>query len=386
MRLVTAWIIIVLAVAAAGGTGFWLGHRGAAAGKEDASSESGAEPGSGPVASVTVAPLRRAAISADIVAYGTVVAPPSEISVVSVPFESRVTKILVTPGETVTAGQALAEVEGSAATLLAVEEAKNAQASAERDLQAVKQRYDQKLATNADLYMAENNLRTAQGRLKSLQQGGAGGPAQLKAEASGIVSKVDVQIGQVVPIGSPLVEVVAQNRIEVHLGVEPEDAESLAVGNSVQLQTIDDPDDKPVTGKIRLIGQQVDPTTRLVDVLVSLPPNVPFLLQAFVTGTIPRTTADALVAPREAALPDEGGAYTLFTVKDGKAAKHSVHIGAENDRDAQVIADDLKEGDLVVTTGNLELDDGMAVQAQAETSPTATGPAQTQPEPSEGKP
>lgn len=385
MKSLTTWVVLIIAIAAAGAGGYWLGHRGAAPAKEEAASESGGEAKVEPIATVTVAPLQRATISADITAYGTVVAPASEISVVSVPFESRVTKMLVAPGETVTVGQPLVEVEGSAATILAVEEARNAQSAAARDLEAVKQRYEQKLATNADLYTAENNLRTAQGRLKSLQQGGAGGPAQLKAAAAGIVNKVDVQIGQVVPIGSPLVEVVAQNRIEVHLGAEPEDAESLKADQAVQLHTIDDPDAKPVSGKIRLVGRQVDPATRLVDVLVSLPPDVSLLLQAFVVGTIPRATEGALVAPRDAALPDDAGTYTLFTVKDGKAAKHSIHIGLENDRDVQVVADDLKEGDLVVTSGNLELEDGMPVQVQTAT-PAATLPAQTQPEDSGGKP
>jgi membrane fusion protein (multidrug efflux system) len=383
MKSWTTWVVLLIAIAAAGAGGYWLGHRGGAA-KEEVASDSGGEAKIEPIATVTVTPLLRTTISADITAYGTVVAPASEISVVSVPFESRVTKMLVAPGEPVKAGQPLVEVEGSAATLLSVEEARNTQAAADRDLEAVKQRYEQKLATNADLYSAENNLRTAQGRLKSLQQGGAGAPAQLKAAAAGIVSKVDVQIGQVVPIGSPLVEVVAQNRIEVHLGAEPEDAESLKTDQAVQLHTIDDPDAKPVSGKIRLVGRQVDPATRLVDVLVALPPDVPLLLQTFVVGTIPRTVEGALVAPREAALPDDSGAYTLFTVKDGKAAKHTIHIGMENDRDVQVVADDLKEGDLVVTSGNLELDDGMAVQVQAAT-PAAAPPAQTQPEAGGGK-
>lgn len=379
MKSWTAWVILIVAIAAAGAGGYWLGHRGAAFGKDEAQPESGAETKVEPTATVTVEPLRRATISTDIIAYGTVVAPASEISVVSVPFESRVTKMLVAPGETVKAGQPLVEVEGSAATILAVEEARNTESAADRDLQAVKQRYEQKLATNADLYTAENNLRTAQGRLKSLQQGGAGGPAQLKAEAAGIVSKVDVQIGQVVPIGNPLVEVAAQNRIEVHLGVEPEDAELLKAGQAVKLQPIDDADAKPITGKVRLIGQRVDPATRLVDVLVSLPPNTAMLLESFVVGTITRTSADAMMVPRSAALPNEEGGYELFTVKDGKAVKHVIHLGVENDQDVQVSGEDLKEGDAVVTTGNLELEDGMAVRAQEAPQPAATAPAETRP-------
>lgn len=388
MKPTLVWIIAIAVVgAAAGGIGYWLGHRGASTATEEKSSEAGGEGSAATVAPVTVVPLRKETLTADVTAYGSVVSPASETSVISVPFESQIKKISVAPGEAISAGQVLAEVEPSAATLLAFEEAQNAQAAAERDLQAVKQRYDQKLATNADLYTAENNLRTAQGRLKSLQQAGAGGAAPLKANAAGIVSKIDVQNGQVVPIGGPLLEIATQNQIEVHLGLEAGDAQSLAVGNPVQIQSLNDSDAKPIAGKIRLIGRQIDSATRLMDVWVSLPPDAQLALQSFVVATIPRAIPDAWVVPRDAALPDEAGAYTLFTVKDGKAVKHSVHLGVENDREVQLIADDLHEGDSVVVAGNLELDDGMSVQAQPEeTQPTTTQPAQNQSEPSEAKP
>jgi membrane fusion protein (multidrug efflux system) len=377
----TGWIALLVTVAVAGGGGYWLGHHASAApDKDDAPAEGGKADEVKPVATVTVVPLRKTTIDEDVIAYGTIVAPPSETRVVSVPFESRVTKVLVAPGETVKAGQPLVEVEGSAATKLAVEEASNAQAAAERDLQAVQQRYDQKLATNADLYTAENNLRTAQGRLKSLQQGGAGAPSQLKAESDGIVSKVDVQIGQVVPIGNPLIEVAAQNRIEADLGVEPADAVLLKVGQPVKLEASSATDARPVPGTLRLIGQRVDPATRLVDVRASLPQDARLLLDSFVVATIARTLPDVLVVPRDAALPNEEGGYELFTVKDGKAVKHSVRLGIENDHEVQVISDDLALGDQVVIVGNYELEDGMAVRSQAATTePSTTEPSTTEP-------
>lgn len=380
MKSLSAWVIVLLLIAGAAAVGYWIGHRSAAPDKDESQGESVGEPKVEPVASVTVTKLRRQTIAADVAAYGTVTAPPSEVRVVSVPFESRVTQVLVAPGQVVQGGEPLVEVEGSAATRLMVDEAQNAQAAAERDLQAVKQRFEQKLATNADLYTAENNLRTARGRLQSLQQGGAAKPAPLKAPAAGVVSKVDVQIGQVVPIGNPLVEVAAQNHIEVHLGVEPEDAGALKIGQDVSLQPVGEGADKPVAGKIRLIGQRVDPTTRLVDVMVSIPPDSGLLIETFVAGTIARSSADALVVPRDAVLPNEEGGYELFTVRDGKAVKHAVRLGLENDQQSQVIADDLKQGDSVVIVGNYELEDGMAVQVlQAATQPAEAQPAETQP-------
>jgi len=373
MKSLWTWLIIVAVVAAAAGGGYWLGRRAAAKPEEADPSDSKKEEDK-PVPTVSVVPLRRGTMVDQVRAYGSVVAPASEVRVVSVPFESRVTKLSVTPGEPVTEGQPLVQVEASAATQLAVEEARNAEAAAQRDLDLVKQRFDQKLATNADLAAAENALRIAQGRLKSLQQAGAGGPRELKAEAAGIVSKVDVQIGQVVPIGSPLVDVAGRNQIEVKLGIEPRDAPFLKPGQAVQLQPIDRTGGKAIEGKIKMIGQDVDPASRLVDARVSLPEDAGLLLDSYVLGMVDRASDDALIVPRDSVLPDESG-FTLFTVKDGHAVKHTVKVGIENDNEAQVIADDLKAGDAVVTVGNLELEDGMAVDAQPATQPSGTQPS-----------
>ena len=250
----TIWIIVFIVVVAAGVGGFWLGHRGANAEKEVEATSQPSKVEEPPVASVGIAPLKRATISRQETVYGSVVAPANEVRVVSVPFECRVAKVRVMPGQTVAAGDPLIEIEASAATALMFQEAESTRSAAERDLQLIKQRYEQKLATNADLNTAENAFHTAQGRAQSLQQAGAGGPRQLAAEAPGIVSKVDVQVGQVVPIGSPLIEVAAQNKIEVKLSVEPLDAHFLKIGQLVGLSRVDGANLNPLEGHIRMIG------------------------------------------------------------------------------------------------------------------------------------
>jgi len=378
VKSLTTWVLVMVLVAVAAGVGFWLGHRsGGAKDEADTADKGGAEPK--PVATVGVLPIHKASISDDIVAYGTITAPASEVRVVSVPFESRVVKTLVAPGETVTAGQPLVEVEGSAATALALEDAGNALAAAQRDFQLVQQRFQQKLATTSELLASQNALKTAEAHFRSFEQAGAGGPRQLKSQSAGIVSKVDVQEGQVVPTGGPLVEVATQNQIEAKLGVEPDDAVALTVGQPVQLTPIENADAEPVTGKIRLIGRRVDPTTRLIDVMVCLPQDGKLILESFVAGKITRAAAEGLLVPRDAVLPSEDEGYELFTVKDDHAVKHSVKIGVENDREVQVIGQDLKEGDLAVVVGNYELEDGMQVNAHPVPQPAATEPAATEP-------
>jgi multidrug efflux pump subunit AcrA (membrane-fusion protein) len=86
------------------------------------------------------------------------------------------------------------------------------------------------------------------------------------------------------------------------------------------------------------------------------------LLDQYVRGEIQRTEKDALVVPRSAVLPNESREFKVFTVANNKAVTHTVKIGAENPKEMQVIADDLHPGDLVVTIGNYELEEGTVVK------------------------
>src|SRR5207248_2928236 len=146
---------------------------------------------------------------------------------------------------------------------------------------------------------------------------------KLHSPAAGIVSKVDVQEGQIVPAGAPLVEIATGERIEVALGVEPPDALALKKGQAVELTPIGRATTQPVAGQIRVIGQRVDPTSRLVNVLVTLPAQSHLMLETFVAGKLTKATTQALLVPRGALLPQEDGGYALFTVKDGHAVKHA---------------------------------------------------------------
>ena len=101
------------------------------------------------------------------------------------------------------------------------------------------------------------------------------------------------------------------------------------------------------------------------------------MLDSFVTGRLARTSADGFIVPRDAALPDEDGGYTLFTVKDHHAVKHAVRIGLQQDQLVQVIGDDLKSGDEVIVSGNYALENGTPVQ----TTPAATSAASPATEP-----
>ena len=316
----------------------------------------------GPTALVEVSPVARKTIAEKLTAYGSVIAQPGKTHSVTIGFETRVRHILVAPGQLVHEGDPLVEVEGSPAAELQLQQAKNAAEIATRDLKQAQERFNLKLATNQDMSAAEKAARDAQAQLAALQRAGEGGDNRINSDMTAVVSKVNAQDGQIVPVGNPLVELVAEQEIEVKLGVEAEDLSALQAEQPITILPVNNPDQPEVKATVRLITRRIDPTTRLVDVYVALPQGTKLLLDGFVRGNFERTAENALVVPRSAVLPEEEGGFQIFTVDKDHAKKHVVKLGVQNEKAVQIITPDLKEGDYVVTVGNYELEDGMAVE------------------------
>jgi RND family efflux transporter MFP subunit len=297
-----------------------------------------------------------------VIAYGSVVAQPGKTHSVSIAFETRVRHILVAPGQFVRENDPLVEIELSPAAQVQFQQAKNAEEAAQKELKQTQERFNLKLATNQDLSAAEKTARDAEAQLTALQRAGAGGDNRVHSDVAGVIAKVNAQDGQIVPPGNPVVEIVAENDIEVKLGVEAEDLSAAQEGAPVTIIPLNDPTEPKVEGTIRLVTRRIDPATRLVDVYVTLPAGTKLFLDGYVRGEIQRIEKNALAVPRSAVLPNESREFEIFTVANNHAIRHTVRIGAENPNEIQVIANDLHEGDPVVTLGNYELEDGMAVE------------------------
>jgi membrane fusion protein, multidrug efflux system len=319
----------------------------------------------GPIAQVRVAKIERKTITEKITVYGSVIAQPGKTHSVSVAFETRVQHILVAPGQFVHEDDPLTEIAPSPAAQLQFQQAKNAAEAAQKELKQTQERYKLKLATNQELSAAEKTASDAAAQLNALQRAGAGGDNRIRADMAGVIAKVNVQDGQIVPAGGPLVEIVAENEIEVKLGVESEDLPAAMEGAPVEIFPVNNPNATTVKGTVRLVTHRIDPATRLVDVYVALPEGTRLLLDSYVRGEIEHTEKNALVVPRSAVLPNESSGYQIFTVTNNRAVEHTVKIGVQSSKEVQIIATDLHEGMPVVTVGNYELENGMTVEVPA---------------------
>ncbi|CAA9889296.1 putative RND efflux pump, membrane fusion protein, Similar to AcrA family [Candidatus Methylobacter favarea] len=315
-----------------------------------------------PVAQVQTIKLHKGEFNETFTAYGVVLPFPDKLMTISVPYISQIDKMQVNQGQIVRQGDVLLTLKPGVSAVLQLEQARRELGAALRDNELLQERIRLKLATRQNSVATQLRVEQARVMVKNLLDQGIGKERQIRAEQDGIIYLVSVQQGQIVAAGAPLLQLADQNQWMVRLGVEPEDYAHLQPGQQVLIRSVNTPAAEPVEGRIEIITHQIDPNTRLLNVFVRPALNQILLINDFVEGRIVIASADTFSVPRQAVLPDEGG-YNLFTVANGRAVKHRVEIGLENDRQVEVIAADLKAGDDVAVLGNYELEPGMAVSA-----------------------
>lgn len=316
-----------------------------------------------PVVQIQVAIAHRQEIAEKVTAYGTVVPAPGAALTISRPFETRVARLLVTTGQRVTAGDALVHLDPSPDTRLRVETAQRTLDAANRNLETAKRRLDLGLATALDVSNAQQAAEQARAETKSLGARGARGSGTVSATRSGLVANVHVQEGALVPAGSPLIDITAENAMEARVGIELARASQVKAGDAVAIAPVSRREAGTAEGHVRSLSHAVEPTTRLITVSVPLP-EAQFLLGEYVVATFPIARHEGLIVPRSAVLP-EGDTYVLFTVEQGKAKRHTVRVGVEAAGTIEVIAPELRDGDRVISVGNYGCTDGASVREVA---------------------
>ena len=328
--------------------------------RKGSSEPAGADSAGGPVAKVKVVPIKQTKIEETLTAYGTVIASPGSPQTYSVPSECRVLKVHVTQGQAFKADTLLMEVDPGPEAKLQLKQARNERDAAEKQAKIIKSKLDMKLATNQELIEAEQRFQAARMLVENLEQRGLGSTHLIRSESAGIVSQIKGEPGQIVPAGEMLLETIGENQINVRLGIESEDMEHIQEGQPVSLLSVNGKEDSAVVGHISQISREVNPETRLVYVYVTPASGSKLFLNDYIRGTIAIASSVALVVPRASVLP-EGSNHILYTVENGRAIKHVVEIGLENEQSFQVIGKDLHDGQSAVVVGNSELEDGTSV-------------------------
>jgi len=310
---------------------------------------------------VETGPVQRTEMQGTVSGYGAVVPAPGAMLNLNFAMAGTVTRVRVTRGQQVARGMTLLEANATPQTALAQSQAAHAVAYAQGELARVQALFAQQLATRSQLSAAERGLKDAQAAQRAQRNGGPGVRGnKLLAPFSGTVASVAVAPGDTFAGGATLLQLVHTGATEVQLGIQPEDGAAIKPGLKVALTPVFNPG-QTVEGEVRQVSGQIDPQTQLIDVRVVFKGGA-LLPGTRVRGDIAVDRHEAQAVPRQAVLKDEGGAY-LFQVEDGRAHRVAVTTGLEDGKRVEVLTPNLPDLP-VVTLGNYELQDGMAVREQ----------------------
>lgn len=345
--------------------------------KGDSPDEAGAGLSATASADVTLTKVARGDIRETVVVNGSVAALPNQDVKVSALVPGRVAEMTVAEGDSVRAGQVLAQLDArpyqdqlqqaEAAVQSAKANLENAQASRKRNedlfqrgIAARKDREDARTQENvaaASLRQAEGALGLARLQLER---------TQIHSPLSGRIAKRFVSVGEQVDgtAAQPVVEVANLAQVELLGNLPAVYLAKLRAGQSLEIQSDAFPG-KQFTGHVVAISPAVDPATNLGLVRIRIAnPNGLLRIGMFLSAQVAiEDHKNALTVPPEAIYRDENGQPRVYRVAQGKAAAVDVKLGIQT-KDRVELLSGVNESDAVILTGGYGLADGAKVRVK----------------------
>jgi membrane fusion protein (multidrug efflux system) len=270
---------------------------------------------------------------------------------------SVVSRINFTEGQDVEAGALLVELDNKEIRAdVAVAEAALAQSRSQ--YQRSRQLADTRIISQSQLEeleakmkMDEAQLQAARARLDN---------SFIRAPFAGTVGLRRVSLGDLVGPDTIITTLDDTKRIRLEFTVPESFIAELRSGMRISAESIVYPG-KPFNGDITSIDSRVDPVTRAVTAIATIP-NTDRLLKPgmFLTVALERARTGVLMVPEEALSPRQGRQY-VFLVVEGRAVEREVELGARSPGLAELVSG-VSAGDVVVTEGIQRLRDGVPVQ------------------------
>ena len=280
------------------------------------------------------------------------------------------TQIYVKEGQHVAKGQRLARIDdGGLGSELARQEAQSSLAKTTFERQ--KRLWDQKIGSEITYLEAKTNYEAMQAATAQLRSRVA--KTVITAPFSGIVDNILADPGQVVNAGqTPVLRLVNLNDMYVEASIPESFLGKVSEGTkvNVKLASIG----KVYDGKIRQVGNFVNPDNRTFDVKISIPnPDGAIKPNLIATVMVNDYTAEnAVVIPQNVVQQNAAGTSITYIYEkqaDGSAIAKQVQIEEGYSTDQLVeVKSGLKAGDRLIVEGVRSLRDGQTVALKEESS------------------
>jgi membrane fusion protein, multidrug efflux system len=308
-----------------------------------------------PPAFVEIMKVQFDSLQQDLTAIGTLSADPGII--VRPEIAGRIVSIYFKSGDTVKVGTPLIELSSEIIRAQLAEY----QATLNLDKLAFERAsklYQTRTVSKADYDQAQANLLASQAKVDGTNA--AIRQTKIIAPFSGRLGLKAVNIGDYISTGQSIVSLNSLDPINVDFSIPEVYLSKITVGQSVQIHSDAYPNEN-FAGKVNAIESLINASSRTVSLRASIANKDGKLLPgAFVevrliTGVKPKV----ILIPQSSVVYAADGNY-VYSVVNGKAVKTLIELGEKDAKNVEVNKG-LKAGDVIVTVGQLKIQEGSPV-------------------------
>ena len=270
----------------------------------------------------------------------------------------QITELHFKIGDRIGKGAVLAKIDDKMKQL-AFDNAKITVSKLETDLAKIKNMYERNAASETQLreikYAYENAKNQLDQCKKQLEY------TKICAPFAGVVTKKLLEIGAFVNVGAPVCHLVDVNALKVSLNVSENDVYQLKEGKKVKITSSVYPKAE-YNGVITYISPKSEKEHSYpIEVSIDNRKEYPLKSGTFVNVHISfESMRNPLIIPRQSLIGSINDAK-IYVVQNGVVRLKKIVIGAEYDKYLEVV-DGLNEGEEIVTSGQVNLEDKMQVR------------------------
>lgn len=241
--------------------------------------------------------------------------------------------------------QAQASLENAAAAYRRVQSLSGSGALSQSDLDKLR---TEELAARARAAVTKAEMQSSELRLRY---------TRITASDDGVISARSVNVGQVAQVGTEMLRLLRQGRVEWRAEIPESRIREIRVGQNVKLTTADG---GQLDGKVRSIAPTIESSTRAGLVYVDIPSGAarPGM---FARGDILLEQSAASMAPLSSVVSQDGYTYVFVVTEQQVVARRRVETGAVRDKQIEIVSG-VQPGERIVEKGAGFLKDGDPVR------------------------
>ena len=273
-----------------------------------------------------------------------------------------VTRVIVTEGETVKKGQALAELDADVLKRN-LSDLQNQLSFVTGLYEKQKALWDQKIGSEVQYLTAKNNKESIENKIASLKDQIS--MSSITSPINGTVEDIPIKVGQLAQVGVPAFSVINFTKVKAVADVGEAYSSKINTGDQVKIFLPDF--NVELQQNVTFASKFINPTNRTFIVEVELPPSTNMVYRANMIAVIrikDYSNASTMAVSQNFIQSSKDEGLYIFLAKDenGKkiARKTYIKTGVTYNGLTEVLSG-LKEGDKLITAGYKDLYDGQVI-------------------------